>query len=125
MATGSASPEPSAGTERGRARLEYVAVRPPQRPPSLRRRLAATFAALVLVVAIGQAFALYWTTEHAEEALIDRVLEEQLRRSVAAYRADAEAVPPARRAVRLFADELGGHHQPRIAPPRDPAEHQA
>lgn len=90
MATGSASPEPSAGTDRGRVPPGAAAVPPPppQRAPSLRRRLAATFAVLVLLVAIGQAFALYWTTEHAEEALIDRVLEEQLRRSVAAYRTD-------------------------------------
>lgn len=77
MATGSASPEP----------------RGPQ-PPSLRNRLALAFAALMLAVAVGQAVAVYFTTASAEEALIDRILEEQLQRSVAVYRTQPQFAFP-------------------------------
>lgn len=56
------------------------------RRPSLRRRLAIVFAGLALLIALAQASFVWFVSHHAEEAMIDRILAEQLERSIALHR---------------------------------------
>ena len=79
---------------------EAADTRPAQR--SLRRRLAWTLSGLVLVAAILQALLLNWNEYRAEEAMIDRLLEEQLARSIAIHRTQPELALPQDGDMRLY-----------------------
>ncbi|MCM5569327.1 HAMP domain-containing histidine kinase [Burkholderiaceae bacterium FT117] len=90
MATGSrptdAAPGPAATREGGAAAT--------RRPPSLRRRLGTAFAGLALLIALAQASFVWIIGYHAEEQLIDRILAEQLDRSIALYRQQPALAAP-------------------------------
>ena len=74
MATG--SPQTEGGAHAGQ---------PARERPSLRRRLATAFAVLALLIALAQAGFVWLVGERAEEQLIDRILAEQLHRSIAMH----------------------------------------
>lgn len=81
------------------------------RAPSLRARLALAFAVLVTVAAFGQALLLYWSSHRSEEALIDRLLDEQLARSLALYESRPDLAFPNSASMTLYVregDEVGG-----------------
>lgn len=110
MAIGSGPTESPATTARGApvaqgpqdtdARRHAGDVSTPRR--SLRSRLTWTFALLVLTVALGQAMVVYWSGYHADEAMIDRILADQLERSVALYRTQPQFAFPNIGAMTLY-----------------------
>jgi len=91
MATGSEAADPSG-----------IDGPPPRSLRSLRRRLAWVLSGLVLVTAIAQALLLNWNEYRAEEAMIDRLLEEQLARSIAIHRTRPELALPQDGDMRLY-----------------------
>lgn len=86
MATGSPQTEAQARKRAARANPMTTGVGAPAvERPSLRKRLATAFAVLALLIALAQAGFVWLVGERAEEQLIDRILAEQLHRSIAMH----------------------------------------
>ena len=76
--------------------------RQPARRPSLRQRLAGAFVALAVLASLLQATFVWLISYRNEEQLIDRVAQEQIRRSIAMYWQDPALAQPNTPDMRLY-----------------------